>query len=118
MLNNGIERVSRSADARRARRAMWSLLAAAVSSVSALPALADGYAARTCEALAHEYAYTGSKAGYAGRYQQALSDCRNRQAAPAPRQTYTRTIVEAPAESVGCFPGAPRMYRGTLYCFD
>lgn len=99
---------------------LWSTLAAALVTVSTSPAMANGYGqtSRTCEALAHDYAYTGSKSGYADRYQQALYDCQNRQAAPSPQQRYRRPVVVVPAEQVGCYPGAPRLYRGTLYCFD
>ncbi|SNS80734.1 hypothetical protein SAMN04488078_10349 [Antarctobacter heliothermus] len=101
------------------RPSIRSMIATSLFVAVAMPAFADGYGqtARNCEALAHDYAYTGAKSGYADRYQWALSDCRSRQAAPAPRRTYRKPVVVVPAP-VGCYPGAPRMYRGTLYCFD
>lgn len=102
------------------RPLFWLMVAMFVFIAASMPAYADGYgqSARSCEAVAHEYAYTGSKSGYADRYQRALYDCRSRLAAPARQPTYREPVVVVPAAPVGCYPGAPRMYRGTLYCFD
>jgi hypothetical protein len=89
------------------------------ASAAAAPALADGYGAvtQTCYAEAEANAYSGSKHGYRARYDQILQACMARYT------TQRRTVTLQPAHVVrvplpGCVPGAPVMYRGTLYCLN
>jgi hypothetical protein len=89
------------------------------ASAAAAPALADGYGAvtQTCYAEAEANAYSGSKHGYRARYQEILRACQARQGvhhAPVVRQRLHVVRVPLP----GCVPGAPKMYRGTLYCLN
>lgn len=87
----------------------------------AAPAAADGQSQwlSACHAEAARISPGGAKYGYAARYNEAVEACMARyHAHAAPRTTYsqTRTVITAPY--VGCYPGAPTMYRGTLYCVD
>lgn len=95
------------------------LIAAAFMAAMAAPALADGYGAvsQTCYAEAEANAYSGSKYGYRARYNQILQECMARTSyhAPVVRKRAV-TVVHVPLP--GCVPGAPKMYRGTLYCLN
>lgn len=95
------------------------LIAAAVlSTAMAAPALANGYATATqsCYAEAEANAYSASKYGYQARYNQILQECMARTSDRAPVRQKPVHYVRVPLP--GCVPGAPKMYRGTLYCFD
>lgn len=83
-------------------------------------AQANTYSA-DCHAEANAAAYSGSKAGYSQSYDAAYQACVGRQQAQVqvPQRRYRHkptTYVKAP--EVVCHPGAPRLYRGTVYCFD
>jgi hypothetical protein len=95
------------------------IAAAFLTAASGLPAAADGYATipQSCYAEAEANAYSGSKHGYRARYQEILRACQARQGvhhAPVVRQRLHVVRVPLP----GCVPGAPKMYRGTLYCLN
>ncbi|MEN9060415.1 MULTISPECIES: hypothetical protein [Ponticoccus] len=94
------------------------IAAAALTAASALPALANGYGtvSQTCYAEAEANAYSGSKYGYQVRYNQILQDCMARGTHRAPLRQKPVNLVHVPLP--GCVPGAPKMYRGTLYCLN
>ncbi|KUF12648.1 hypothetical protein [Pseudoponticoccus marisrubri] len=100
------------------------LFTAAALCVAGLSAQAGGHlpVTQSCEAQAHAYAYDGSKSGYAARYRAALAQCTNSARyynGPVDyRQRRYKVPVIVTSGSYGCYPGAPRMYRGTLYCLD
>lgn len=74
---------------------------------------------RLCKPKAEHIAAQGGHYSYNTRYDRALDACMT---AYRPRHWQAGlpgigTLPDAPAP-VGCYPGAPTMYRGTLYCVD
>lgn len=85
------------------------------------PAMADfhGSPLVACQNYANSLTYTGgNKVGYADQYQAVIDACLNRHRSyidPHANRRTARYPITGPAV---CPPGAPTMYRGTLYCFN
>jgi hypothetical protein len=80
----------------------------------AAPAMADRYT--DCHAEAAQIQFTGAKSGYRAQYNAVVEACLARGSGYNPydqRRVRTVTRVDGP-----CPPGAPKMYRGTLYCLN
>jgi hypothetical protein len=85
---------------------------------SGLPAVADKGAAASCRAYAESVAYTGERFGYAERYEAAYAACLGQTVQVRGHIDYNnRTTIRSPI-AAHCPPGAPKMYRGTLYCVN
>ncbi|MBV7396249.1 hypothetical protein [Mameliella sediminis] len=100
------------------RRALPAFALFATGLVGSVAMANQSEAWQVCQPQAERYAATGGKYGYAVRYDQALDACmtRYRPARHAARLPGIGTLEPVPA--VGCYAGAPTMYRGTLYCVD
>ncbi|BBU57911.1 MULTISPECIES: hypothetical protein [Mameliella] len=73
---------------------------------------------RLCKPEAERIAAQGGHYGYNTRYDMALDACMTAYR-PSHQQAQLPGIgTLAPVAPVGCYPGAPTMYRGTLYCID
>ncbi len=96
-------------------------LGVVLAGFAALPAAAQS-THTSCHAYAEAQAYDGAKHGYAARYQAAYSHCTggsdgySLRTQPRRGGYFGQPRPQYPVISYNCPPGAPKMYRGTLYC--
>jgi len=87
----------------------------ALLSLTAAPALADKGARANCMAHAESVALTGTKGGFQSRYNAAYNACIGGVSFRGYVDLNNRRTIRSPV-AAACPPGAPKMYRGTLYC--
>lgn len=91
-------------------------IATAFLFAAALPAAADKGVSANCRVHAEGAAYTGSKHGYADRYNAAYAACMGQVTPRRHAWIDNRNPYKSSVVGRHCPPGVSVMYRGTLYC--